>query len=372
MVRLLKSSIHTLQDRDALEEFARAETVFALAHIPSSFCLAIGVLSETNVVSFASSYSWHLVLLASLYMLIAHCRDVNYSSRRFFISIGDLNEKEQRRSDLDKLHGTAGGQMQMLASMTMAVGSLSLVNSAILGLVQKSASPSETCARQFALGFSFLFLGSAGNNIGTESWLNQEHSTRLLLSFLHVVGSAALSVSALISLPSLLQKSPKAIHQTLVTALSSTGAFCVCLSAVMYYFHTLASCAVQRELSKQQTLEKAIVVSSKEGVAATPAEEAGYLRRLRNAIESKRKAFRWQRVPTPEAAGQRRVTFGQDIESVPADDSSYHYGSGEATDTSRESLSNSSSWSGGEEEQPGPRDQREDLERRERSSRSRR
>lgn len=342
MVRFLKSTCDDFETSDEMERYLFTEKVLALAHIVESACLALAMLAEAGVSPYAKAYVWHLFLAASLSLVFSSTRDAIYSVRHFFAA-QTSSGRAATRSENGKLEGSVGGQIHMFSAVTMAVGSLSLLNASIIAMLTNGDSAIESCRRQLSLGFALHFVGAAGNNLAINCSLHYAQNTRVLLTFQHVIGSAALFLTSLLMLPSLDYSTENVVHKTIVTVSASLGAILAVFSAVMFYFHSVAYSWLQREffdrkLYEGRLTEEAVIQARKQ----SELEKRGYLRRLRDAIVWRKEATRNRDEDACKERGSRN-----ELEAL-IEDSSYHQDTDAPTITPEYSLSNASSWSGDE------------------------
>lgn len=351
MVRFLRSTCNGFETRDELDRFLLVEQLVALLHIPAAMCLAIGALAGAGIVPYASAYKSHLLLAASLFLVVCNARDANECVRNFFLSERN-HERDGVYYPMKNLRGTVEDQMHMFAAVMMTLASLSLFNSSLIALIEPGTSQSVTSKRQYALAFCLYLVGAAGNNFVSESVFPLARYTRALLSFQNVICSASFGVSGFLMLPSLSRAQENTPHTTVVTVSVTLGSLLAVLSAAMQYFYMSSVARVHVEIFErklhEEELQKTFQVKQEQSES-----RRGYLCRLRDAIKTKGKSLMWRQVnhvgngQEVDGHGQLRTGSVRETDINPSlrnpdgyDDSSFNSG---------HTLSDSSSWSEADE-----------------------
>lgn len=258
-----------IEDANELDRYIIAERIIAAAYIPSAVCLALGSLGRSGVVPYASAHEWNMLLAGSVYLTIANGRDVNHGIRCLFLSRAVPGFRRSRRGSgsWSSMGATIGGggfgpsgvgaQMQMGAAIALTVGSLSLLNATVIGLMNGQKMETELCRRQYAAAFGMMVLGSTANAVGgvrdggTETVANM----RMVVSFQHVIASAAFCVGGVLMLPSMKPVDDGLpLQNSLIVISSLVGSIFLILSSIMNYFHTTALVWCQEEAFERDLL----------------------------------------------------------------------------------------------------------------------
>lgn len=252
MVRFLKTMCEVIDDMNDLERYATVERIVAAAYVPSAICLALGSLGRSGVVPYTSAHEWKMFLVTSLYLTIANGRDVNHAIRCLFLT-PTTRARQSRRGSGSWFSGTSkssggqgpgggmGAQMQMGAAIALTVASLSLLNASVIALMTKQKAETELCRRQYAAAFGIMVIGATANAVGGDRDIGSETVTnmRMVVSFQHVIASAALCVGGVLMLPSMKPaEAGLSLQNSIIVTSSLIGSVFVILSSIMNYFHT--------------------------------------------------------------------------------------------------------------------------------------
>lgn len=255
MVRFLKSTYEIFENAKDFDRYLLVERLTALAYIPASICLALGALGTSGVVPYTAAHEWAFFLAAGIYLALANGRDLNHSIRCLFLTTrSPLYQSNMRRRhhqeptsyspSANELRSGVSAQMQMGAAIALTIGSLSLLNASVIALINGKSTESELCHRQFAAAFGMMVIGAAANSassVNIDNGMDTVSNTRMVVSFQHVVASAAFCVGSVLMLPSM-KPSQDGINlqSTIVLVSSLVGSVFIVLSAVINYFHTMA------------------------------------------------------------------------------------------------------------------------------------
>lgn len=149
--------------------------------------------------------------------------------------------------------------MQMIAAIPLVVGSLSLMNASVIAIMAGKGQESELCRRQFAAAFGMMMIGTAANAAAgiNDSSVESVSNMRMIVSFQHVVASAAFCVNGVLTLPSMKPSEDGIAFQTSLTFASSLvgGVFTV-LSSIMNFFYSTALLWWQEDVFEREWIKR--------------------------------------------------------------------------------------------------------------------
>eukprot|EP00177_Eucheuma_denticulatum_P001565 GFKZ01002799.1.p1 GENE.GFKZ01002799.1~~GFKZ01002799.1.p1 ORF type:complete len:346 (+),score=21.57 GFKZ01002799.1:126-1163(+) len=237
MARFVRWQRREFDSRVALNRFLVTERTIALVHIPAAVCLAIAMLAEGNVLTLVAQRKWQLIFVSSTYFVVVNGRNAYVNMQRYLIP-DKSNRRKTCKASQKGDHQRSRCQVQVLSALTMALASLSLLNSSLIGMSPGGGSTVELHLRQLALAFGLFLVGTACNNVAAYS-VTGLNCTGILLGFQNVMGSAAYGATSLLLLlrPSLAKIS--GAYQLALALSAAAGGLVTTTSAVTHCLYTL-------------------------------------------------------------------------------------------------------------------------------------
>lgn len=240
MVRFLKGQLEEFLPDDDLDRVIAMENITSLLYIPASILISMDVLGKYEIIPYMGNYRWRLLLPACIYLALANVRDLQICARNFLVS-----------SDDSVTHKTLVGHMQITSSLLMTLGSLSLLNASIFGLLHSTEKPSNVLASaQYVASFGFFICGCAANTVPLHPEFAEYDASRAMLTFLHIMACVLLCAEGLLMLPGLIEQDIINLRDFLVRVFAVSASVILMFSSVVNYFHTIGMLRTARNLTR--------------------------------------------------------------------------------------------------------------------------